>query len=121
MNVIRNCSIHTSQGAISPRDSHPSPVVPSSGPQRTRRNAKGKRRKTLTYKKAIDESEEGDGWDAALIRFQANVIETVFDGQAPGELPPEMALAASIAKILKDELKRSVSHIVLLRSHPPFR
>ena len=56
----------------------------------------------------MDES----GWGAALVRFEANVYETVLNGQPSGGSMPEKALAAKIQKLSKEELKRSVSRIV---------
>ena len=50
-----------------------------------------------------------EGWDQALVRFRGQFgVFLVLDGQPPGGLTPEMALA-QVYKIIKDDLKNSVS------------
>jgi hypothetical protein len=102
----------------------PAPVASSSGPKRTgninkeerKYNPMGSSKRT----KASDNDREESGWDAALARFQVRLNELVFNGQPPGGLLPETALAAKTIKSIKEELKRSVSHFVLPRFRPPF-
>jgi len=93
----------------------PAPVASSSGPQRTSKRAKGSGRhnpvKSTRKQDDPDEGEHDDGWDLTLVRFQAKLHDLVRDGQPPGGLSPEMALAAKIVKLAKEDLKRSVSHI----------
>lgn len=64
-----------------------------------------------TKKDDSDGGEHEDGWDVALAQFQAKLHDIIRSGQPPGGLSPEMALAARIAKSVKEDLKRSVSHI----------
>jgi len=91
----------------------PDPVASSSGPQRTRKDAKGSRKhnpvKSARKEDDNDEGEYEDGWDATLVQFQAKLHDFVRDGQPSGGLPPEMALVAKITKLLKEDLERSVS------------
>jgi len=93
----------------------PTPVASSSGPQRTGKSAKGSRRynpaKSTKKKDDDSEGEHEDGWDATLVEFQAKLHDLVYNGQPPGGLSPEVALAANIAKTVKEVLKRSVSRI----------
>lgn len=92
----------------------PGPVASSSGPQRTRKDARGARKhnpvKSTREKDDNDEGEHEDGWGATLVQFQAKLHDLVRNGQPSGGLPPEMALVAKITKIMKEDLKRSVSH-----------
>ena len=67
--------------------------------------------KSTTKKVDSDEDEYEDGWDVVLVNFQAKLHDMVRNGRPPGGLSPEMALAAKIAETVKDNLKRSVSHI----------
>jgi hypothetical protein len=71
-------------------------------------------------KKVSNEGQQESGWHAALVRFQVKFSDLVFDGRPPGGLLPETALAAKTTKLIKEELKRSVSRIVLPRFRPPF-
>lgn len=92
-----------------------SPVVSSSGPERTSKRTKGKKRDNLPRfaKKRRCEIELEEGWDSTLVRFRAKFYEAVLneEGEPSRGLLPEMALAAKTAKIAKDDLKRSVSGI----------
>jgi len=92
----------------------PDPVASSSGPQRTRKDAKGSRKhnpvKSTRKKDDNNEGEHEDGWGATLVQFQAKLHDFVRDGQPSGGLPPEMALVAKITKKIKEDLEQSVSH-----------
>ena len=65
-----------------------------------------------------------NGWNQTLARFRARLdaefdtLQNIRDGQPSGGLVPEMALA-EVEKIVKDDLKRSVSYF-LLRFRPSF-
>jgi hypothetical protein len=67
--------------------------------------------KSSTKKVDSDEDEHEDGWDVTLVKFRAKIRNIVRNGQPPGGLSPETALAAKILEIVKDDLKRSVSRI----------
>ena len=102
----------------------PTPVASSSGPQRTRQSTREGRRfdPVRSTKKP---SPKKDGWEKTLVRFRAkldaelDVIRNVHDGQPSGGLVPEMALAIT-NKIVKENLKRSVSGFFLLRFRSSF-
>ena len=91
----------------------PAPVASSSGPQRTGTRAMGSRKHNpvKSTKKKEDSDEGEDDWDAILVQFQVKLHDIVHNGQPSGGLSPEMALAANIAKTVKEDLKRSVSRI----------
>ena len=57
-----------------------------------------------TRKDDSDGGEHEDGWDVALAQFQTKLHDIIRSGQPPGGLSPEMALAARIAKSVKEVL-----------------
>ena len=88
----------------------PAPIASSSGPQRTGKHTKGSRKHNPV--KSTKDSDEGEnGWDTILVQFQVKLHDIVHNGQPPGGLSPETALAAKISKTAKEDLKRSVSRI----------
>ena len=99
-------------------------VASTSGAQRTTRSGKRKREyspiKSMKKRNKVDEDEQGNGWGVTLLHFQAELHKIVFDRQPAGRSSPETALAAETAKLMKEELKQSVSRIFLLRSRSPF-
>lgn len=107
------------------------PVASASGPQRSKRRGGVRRHNPLrsTKKKTnVDEGEQEDeqedvqedGWDVALSQFRAKLRDLVFDGEPLGEVLPEKVLAARITKLVKEELKRSVSRIFYCVLAPHF-
>ena len=85
----------------------PAPAAPSTGPQRTRRTGRKSRRRTAEEKAALKK----EAWDDTLARFRGQLqVFFVLDGQPPGGLTPEMALA-QVFQIAKDDLKNSVSGV----------
>lgn len=90
------------------------PVPSSSGPRcrlkwgRHNPPVKPTKRKN---EKGSDNGEYEGWWDTALVRFQTKLNHTVLSKQPPGRSSFEMALAAKIAKLVKEELKRSVGRI----------
>ena len=93
----------------------PAPIIPSSGPQRTSRHEKGNRKydpvNPIETRNDVYEGEHENSWDATFVRFRAKLHDIVFNGQPPGGLSPETALTAKIMKLIKEELKRSVSRV----------
>ena len=88
----------------------PEPAESSVGPQRTRQAARKARRHDpakLAKKKAKSENED---WNPTLVRFRSHFdpLFSVQNGRPSGGLEPEKALA-KVNKILKDDLKQSVS------------
>lgn len=69
------------------------------------------------FKKKKD-SDEGEGWDVTLVRFRDNLGKLIFDRQPPEKLSPELVLAAEITKLVKEDLERSVSRIILSGLRP---
>ena len=99
-----------SQVAGLPATPLPPPVASSSGPTRTRRSAR-EGRKYDPIRAAEKAATKREGWDLALPRFRTRLHEdlyTVQNGQPSGGLVPAMALA-TIDKLVKEDLKRSVS------------
>ena len=95
-----------SQGAVvAPEVDPPAPAASSTGPQRTKQTTKSSRKRE--FEKMVASKKEG--WDLTLVRFQGQLgVSLALDGQLPGGLTPEMALA-NIYKIVKGDLKNSVS------------
>jgi len=88
----------------------PAPIASSSGPTRTVKSAKGRRRYT-PIEAAERAAERKEGWDQTLTRFRDQLNDTLYsvhNGQPSGGLVPEMALAR-LDELIKDDLKRSVS------------
>ena len=96
-----------SQDMTPPEHTPPTPVASSSGPQRTVQPAREARRHDpVKLAEKVNPKQDREGWDQTLARFQ-----TEFDAQRKrhsGPLEPAMALAM-IEKIIKGDLKRSVS------------
>jgi len=114
LGIIGIVQLMRSQGVTSPRIPIPTPIVSSSGPQRTGKHAKGLRKYNpvkLSNRRNYDEDEHEDGWDVALAQFQAKLHDIVHSGQPTVGLSPEMALAAKTRIAMEEELKRSVSCI----------
>ena len=90
----------------------PTPVTSSSGPQRTRQSTREGRR--FDPVRSTKPSPKKVSWEQTLIRFRAKVdaeletLRNVHDGQPSGGIVPEMALA-NVNKIMKEDLKRTVS------------
>ena len=61
-----------------------------------------------------------DGWDVALANFRVALRDIVFVERPTGKESPETALAAEITKLVKEELKRSVSCIFYCVLAPHF-
>jgi type II secretory pathway component PulJ len=71
----------------------------SNGPERRAKESRKYNPVKSTRKRTIpDEDEHEDGWDATLVRFQDKLHDIVHNGQPPGGLSPEMALAAKITQ-----------------------
>ena len=104
------CAYTCPQDAAPPKFPLPAPVASLSGPKRTKQPTREGRRydPTKTTKKV---GTKKGGWDQTLTRFRARLHDDLYgvrDGQPSGGLVPAMALA-KFEKIVKEDLKRSVS------------
>ena len=98
----------------------PTPVTSSSGPQRTRQSTREGRR--FDPVRSTKPSPKKVSWEQTLVRFRAKVdaeLDTLRNGQPSGGIVPEMALA-NVNKMVKEDLKRSVSGFFLLRFRSSF-
>ena len=90
---------------VAPEIDPSAPATLSTGPQRTRRTGRKSRKRTSEERAALKK----EAWDQTLARFRGQLEVFIFlDGQPPGGLTPEMALA-QVFQIVKDDLKNSVS------------
>ena len=105
-----------SQGAVvAPEVDPPALAASSTGPQWTKQTKKTPRKRKFEKTVAL----EKEGWGLTLVRFRGQLdVSLVLDGQLPGGLTPEMALA-QIYKFIKDDLKNTVS-VFLLDSRSSF-
>jgi len=96
-----------------PRIPIPTPVTSPSGPQRTGKHFKESRKyspvRSTNRKADYGKVEHEDGWDVALVQFQAKLHDIVHSVQPAGGLSPELVLAARTKNTMEEELKRSVS------------
>jgi len=98
------------QVAASPAVPLPPPVASSSGPTRTRKTTR-EGRKYDPLRAAEKEAAKKRGWDQALPRFWSQLHDDLYrvqNGQPSGGLVPATAFA-SIEKLVKEDLERSVS------------
>ena len=88
----------------------PEPAESSVGPQRTRQAARKARRHDPAKPAKKKAKPEKEDWNPTLSRFRSHFdpLFSVQNGRPSGGLEPEMALA-DISKIVKDDLKQSVS------------
>ena len=99
-----------SQCATLPEIPLPAPVASSSGPARTRQSMREGRRYN-PIKATEKAAAKKEGWDRTLPRFRAKLHDTLYsvrNGQPSGGLVPAVALA-EVEKLVKEDLKRSVS------------